>query len=59
MLFCFVEGENSQRSSLDSNFGTMCHWNVRITYYQLGHAPLLESLLEMKVSKCVYEDGNK
>ena len=26
--------------------------------YQLGHAPLLESLLGMNVSKCIYKDIN-
>ena len=34
---------------------TIC-WSVRNTDYQLGHAPLLESLLEMNVSECIYKD---
>jgi hypothetical protein len=29
---------------------------VRNMDYQLGHAPLLESLLEMKVSEYIYKD---
>jgi hypothetical protein len=27
-----------------------------LTDYPLGHAPLLESLLEMNVSECIYKD---
>jgi hypothetical protein len=57
MIFCLVVGENLQRPSPDSNYGYMFHMIVRIADYQLGHAPLLESLLEMNVSECIYKDN--
>ena len=35
-----------------------CCMTVRNMDYQLGHAPLLESLLGMNVSECIYKDVN-
>jgi hypothetical protein len=37
------------------NIGLCCVF-VRTADYQLGHAPLLQSLLEVRVTKSIYKD---
>jgi hypothetical protein len=55
-VFGFLKGKILSDCQKIRTHAFLFLWIVRTADYQLGHAPLLQSLLEVRVSKSIYKD---